>query len=53
MWCYASVLIGIALIAEIIGLGGTPAQAVGIENILFMALLLTFIVTAIKGFVRR
>ena len=53
MWCYAAVLIGIAVIAEIVGLGGTPAQAVGLENILFIVLLLTFVVTAFKRFVRR
>jgi uncharacterized membrane protein YtjA (UPF0391 family) len=53
MWCYAAALFGIAVIAEVVGLGGTPAQAVAIENILFIALLLTFVVTAFKRFVRH
>ena len=53
MWCYAVVLIGIAVIAEVVGLGGTPAKVVAIENILFIVLLLTFIVTAVGRFVRR
>lgn len=53
MWSYAAVLIGIAVIAEVIGLGGTPAQAVEIENILFLVLLLTFVVMVFRRFVRR
>ena len=53
MWCYAAVLIGIAVIAEVVGLGGTPAQAVGLENILFIGLLLTLIATVFRGFARR
>ena len=53
MWCYAAVLIGIAVIAEVVGLGGTPAQAVGLENILFIGLLLTLIVTVFRGFAMR
>lgn len=53
MWCYAAVLIGIAGIAEVVGLGGAPAKAVEIENILFIVLLLAFVVTVFRGFVRR
>lgn len=53
MWCYAVALFGIAVIAEALGLGGIPAKAVEIENILFIVLLLTLIVTAFKRFVRR
>jgi uncharacterized membrane protein YtjA (UPF0391 family) len=53
MWCYAAALIGIAVIAEVAGLGGTPAKAVEIENILFIVLLLAFVVTAFRRFVRR
>lgn len=53
MWCYAAALIGIAVLAEIVGLGGTPAKTVEIENMLFIGLLLAFVVTAFKGFVRR
>ena len=53
MWGYAAALLGIAVIAEAVGLGGAPAQAVAIENILFIVLLLAFAVTAFKGFVRR
>ena len=53
MWCYAAVLIGIAAVAEVVGLGGTPAQAVELENILFIGLLLTFVVTVFRGFARR
>ena len=53
MWCCAAVLIGIAVVAEVVGLGGTPAQAVQLENILFIVLLLTFVVVAFKRFVRR
>ncbi len=53
MWCYAAVLIGIAVVAEVVGLGGTPAQAVELENILFIGLLLGFMVTVFRGFVRR
>ncbi len=53
MWCYAAVLAGIAVIAEVAGLGGTPAQAVELENILFIGLLLTLIVTVFRGFAKR
>ena len=53
MWCYAAAIVGIALIAETLGLGGIPAQGVEIENVLFVVLLLTFIVTALRRSVRR
>jgi uncharacterized membrane protein YtjA (UPF0391 family) len=53
MWCYAAALVGIAVIAEVLGLGGIPAKAVEIQNILLIALLIAFIVTALKRFLRR
>jgi uncharacterized membrane protein YtjA (UPF0391 family) len=53
MWCYAAAVIGIAVIAEVVGLGGTPAQAIEIENILFIVLLLTFIAMAVRRFARH
>jgi len=53
MWCYAAVLIGIAVIAEVVGLGGTPAPAVGFANILFIVSLITFVATAVGRLVRR
>jgi uncharacterized membrane protein YtjA (UPF0391 family) len=53
MWFYAVTLFGIAVIAEVLGLGGTPAKAVAVENMLFIALFLTFIVTAFKSFLSR
>jgi len=53
VWCYAAALFGLAIIAEVLGLGGIPAKAAEIENILFIVLLLTLIVTAFRTFVRR
>jgi uncharacterized membrane protein YtjA (UPF0391 family) len=53
MWCYAAVLLGIAAIAEIAGLGGVPGPSVGTENILFIVLLLAFIVTALRRFLQH
>lgn len=50
---YAAVLFGIAVIAEILGLGGIPAKAVETENLLFIVLLLAFIVKVLGSFVRR
>ena len=41
------------MIAEVLGLSGTPAKAVEVENILLIVLLFTFIVTAIGRFLRR
>jgi uncharacterized membrane protein YtjA (UPF0391 family) len=53
MWCYAAALFGIVVIAEALGLGGIPAKEVEIENILFIVLLLTCIVTAFRRFIRH
>lgn len=53
MWCYVVALFGIAVIAEVLGLGGIPAQAVEIENILFIVLLLTLIGAVLRKFTRR
>jgi uncharacterized membrane protein YtjA (UPF0391 family) len=53
MWYYAAALFGIAVIAELLGLGGIPAKAVAVENSLFVVLFLTFIVTAFKRFLAR
>jgi uncharacterized membrane protein YtjA (UPF0391 family) len=53
MWCYAAALFGIVVIAEALGLGGIPAQAVEIENILFIVLLAAFVVMAFKQIMRH
>lgn len=53
MLYYAAALLGIVVIAEVVGLGGIPEKAVEIENIVFIVLLLTLIATAFKRFVRR
>jgi uncharacterized membrane protein YtjA (UPF0391 family) len=50
---YAALLFGIAVIAEVVGLGGIPAQAVAAENILFIVLLLVLIGIVLRRFVRR
>ena len=48
MWCYAIAFFGLAVIAEVLGLGGIPAQAVELENILFIVLFLTLIAMTFK-----
>jgi uncharacterized membrane protein YtjA (UPF0391 family) len=53
MWRYAAVLLGIAVIAEAVGLGGVPAPAVEIENVLFIVLLLVLIARMLGRFARR
>ena len=53
MWCYAIAFFGVAVIAEVLGLGGIPAKAVEVENILFIVLFLTLIVLTFKRCVRR
>jgi uncharacterized membrane protein YtjA (UPF0391 family) len=53
MWIYAVAIVGIAIVAEVIGLGGVPAPAVEIENILFVVLLLTFIATLLRRAAQR
>ena len=50
---YAAALLGIAGIAEVLGLGGIPAAAVETENFLFVMLLLAFIAVAVRSFVKR
>ena len=53
MWCNAALLAGIAVIAEVAGLGGTHSQDVELENILIIGLQLTLIVTVFRGFAKR
>lgn len=53
MWYYAVALLGIAVLAEMLGLGGIPAPAVETENILFIVLLFTFIAMVVRRFGRR
>ena len=53
MWCYAAAIVAIAVIAEALGLGGVPAPAVEIENVLFIALILAFTAMALRKSVRR
>jgi uncharacterized membrane protein YtjA (UPF0391 family) len=53
MWIYAVAIFGIALVAEAVGLGGLPAQAVEIENILFVVLLITLIAALLRRAVKR
>lgn len=50
---YAAALFCIAVTAEALGLGGIPAHALALENILFIVLLLTFIAVVCKKFARR
>ena len=47
---YAVALLGIAITAEALGLGGIPAKAVETENILFIVLLLALIGIVVKRF---
>ena len=53
MWWYPAALIGIVVIAEVLGLGGIPAQSVVVENILFMVLLIALIATAFRKYHRH
>jgi uncharacterized membrane protein YtjA (UPF0391 family) len=53
MWIYAVAIFGIALVAEAVGLGGVPAQAVEIENILFVVLLVILIATLLRRAAQR
>jgi uncharacterized membrane protein YtjA (UPF0391 family) len=53
VWIYAAALCGIAITAEALGLGGVPEHGAGIENILFIVLLLTFVVMVCKKFARH
>ena len=53
MWSYATAFLSIAVTAEVLGLGGIPAQAVVYENILFVVLLLAFIAIAVRRFMRH
>jgi uncharacterized membrane protein YtjA (UPF0391 family) len=52
MWCYAAAIIPAVAIAEMLGLGGVPEQAVALENVLFIVLLLAFMVAAFRTSVR-
>jgi len=53
MWYYAAAIFGFVVIAEDLGFGGIPGKVAEIDNILLIGLLITFIVTVFKGFVRR
>jgi uncharacterized membrane protein YtjA (UPF0391 family) len=53
VWNYATAFLSIAVTAEAVGLGGIPAQAVEIENIVFIVLLLAFIAVAVRKFMRK
>jgi len=53
MWYYAAAFFGIAIAAEVLGLGGIPARSVETENLLFILLLVTFIVTVLRRFAQR
>jgi uncharacterized membrane protein YtjA (UPF0391 family) len=53
VWYYAAAFFLLALIAEVLGLGGIPAGAVKIESILFAVLLVTLIATVLKKSGRR
>ena len=48
MWCYTAALFAMVVVAEVLGLGGIPAQAVEIENTLFTVLLAVFVVIAFR-----
>lgn len=50
---YATAFLSIAVIAEALGFGGIPVKAMETENLLLVALLLAFMVTALGRFVRR
>jgi hypothetical protein len=53
MWVYAVIVVGLAVVAELAGLGGIPAKAMDFENALFIVLLLAFAGAALRRFVRR
>jgi len=50
---YAAALFGIAVIAEVLGLGGIPAKAVENQNILFIVLLIAFVAVILKRSARH
>jgi len=50
---YAVALLGIAVVAEALGLGGIPAPAVQAENTLLIVLLVVLIAVVLAKFVRR
>jgi uncharacterized membrane protein YtjA (UPF0391 family) len=50
---YAAVIFGIVVIAEVLGLGGIPAKALEIENILFVVLLLAFVGLLLRRDIRH
>ena len=50
---YAAALLGIAVIAEALGLGGIPAPAIETANILLVVLLVILIARILAKFVRR
>ena len=50
---YAAAFLLIAVTAEALGFGGIPVKAMETENMLFAALLLALMVTALGRYVRR
>ena len=53
MWCYAGALLGMALTAQALGLGGVPAHDMQIESLVFACLLIALIAVACKRFARH
>lgn len=53
MWCYAAALLGLALTAQALGLGGIPANDMQFASLVFAFLLITFIAAVCKRFARR
>jgi uncharacterized membrane protein YtjA (UPF0391 family) len=51
--CHAAATVVIAAVADVLGLGGIPAQAVETEKILFVALPSAIVVMALSKSVRR
>ena len=53
MWCYAGALLGMALAAQALGLGGVPAYDMQIASLAFAFLLIIFIAVVCKRFARH
>ena len=53
MWCYAIALLGMAVTAQAIGLGGIPTHDMQIASLVFAFLLISFIAVVCKRFARH
>ena len=53
MWVNAAAFFLLALMAEVLGMGGIPAGAMKIQSIAFAVLLVTIIVTVLRKSGRR